>query len=125
MVTKIFLAGVIYCNRGFTHICVGDIITYLFANYGQVEYQDLVGNWSKLADLWDTSFPFQELVQRFQDIQEFETNGGRTIPDDNTVDKIYTIFYNIWLFYDDCDKWDDKETANTNWEKLQAHFQAE
>ena len=63
-VIKTFLGGVFNRNRGFTHICIRDIVTYLFPDYGQVEYQDLVGNRSKLADLRDAKRPFQELLQR-------------------------------------------------------------
>ena len=58
-VTKTFLAGVFDWNWGFTHIHVQDIIAYLFTEYGQVEYEDLVGNRSNLADPWDANLPFQ------------------------------------------------------------------
>ena len=108
LVTKTFLAGVFDRNRGFTHICVREIITYLSAEYGQVEYRNIVGNRSKLADPWDAKLSLQELVQRVQEIQEFATYGGRIIPDDDIVGTMYTIVYNTRLFYDDCDKWDDK-----------------
>ena len=52
--------------------------------------------------------PFQELVQRVQEIQEFSNTGGQTIADEDIVNTIYTLVYNTGLFYDDCDKWDDK-----------------
>ena len=52
-VIKTFLAGVFDRNRGFAHIRIRDIIAYLFTEYVQVEYQELVGNRSKLVDLWD------------------------------------------------------------------------
>ena len=84
-----------------------------------------MGNQSKLADPWDANRPFQELVQRVQEIQEFATGGVRKIPDDDIVDKMYTIVYTNGLFHDDCDKWDDKERAKKTWAKSQAHFQAE
>ena len=125
LVTKTFLAVVFDRNQGFTHIRVRDIIACLFAEYSQVEYQNRVGNRSKLADPWDANNPFQELVQRVQEIQEFVTYGGRTIPMDNIADTIYTIVYNTGLFYDDCDKWYNKERADKTWANLQAHFQAE
>ena len=61
-----------------------------------------------MADPWDANRPFQELVQRVQEIQDFSTDGGRTIPDNDIVDTMYTIVYNTGLFYDDCDKWENK-----------------
>ena len=125
LVTKTFLAGVFNRNQGFAHIRVREIITYLFAEYGQVEYQDLMGNRSKLSDPCDTNFPLQELVQRVQEIQEFATDGGRTITDDNILDKMYTIVYNNGLFYNDCDKCDNKERSDKTWANFQAHLQAE
>ena len=65
-VTKKFLARVFDRNQGFTHIRIWDIFVYLFAEYGQVEYQYLVVNRSKLANPWDTNLPIQELAQRVQ-----------------------------------------------------------
>ena len=72
---KTFLAGVFDCNRGLSHLQVRDIITHLFMEYGQVENQDRVGNWSKLLEPWDTNRPFQELVKWVQEIQEFRNYG--------------------------------------------------
>ena len=78
----------------------------------------------KLADMWDANLPFQEIVQRLQETQEFATYGGRTIPDDDIVDTMYTIVYNTGLFYNDCDKWDKKEHANKTWANFHAKLQA-
>ena len=75
-------------NRGFTHLRVRDIIVHLFTDYGQLEYQYLVGNHSKLLDPWDANKPFQELVQRVQEIQKFVNDGGRTIADKDIVNTI-------------------------------------
>ena len=44
--------------------------------------------------------------------------------DDDIVDKMYTIVYNTGLFYDNGDKWYDKERTNKSWANFQAHFQA-
>ena len=56
-----------------------DIVVHLFMEYGQVENQDLVGNRSKFSEPWDTNRPFQELVQRILEIQDFANDEGRTI----------------------------------------------
>ena len=48
-VSKTFLARVFDRNRGFTHQRVRDIVTHHLTEYGQVENQDLVGNYSKLS----------------------------------------------------------------------------
>ena len=89
-----------------------------------MENQYLVGNCSKLSEPWDTNMPFQELVQRVQEIQEFANDRGQTIADEDIVDTIYTLVYNMGLFNNDCDKWDDKKCDDKNWANFQAHFQA-
>ena len=66
LVTKTLLDGVFYCKQDFTHIRVSDIIAYLFVEYGEVEYQDLVGDRSRLAEPLDANLLFQELVQHVQ-----------------------------------------------------------
>ena len=75
-----------------------DIIAHLFTEYGQVENQDFMGNCMKLSEPWDVNRTFQELVQRFQEIQEFPNEGGRTISNKDIVDTIYTLVYNTALF---------------------------
>ena len=101
-----------------------DIVTYLFTEYEQVENQYLVGNRSNLSEPWDADRPFQELVQRVQEIQEFANDGGRAIADEDIVDTIYTLVYNTGLFYDDCDKWDKNQRYEKTWANFLAHFQA-
>ena len=100
------------------------IIAHLFTEYGQVEYQDLVGNRSKLSEPWVANRPFQELVQRVQEIQEFANDGGRTISDEDIFDTTYKLVFNTGLFYDNWDKWDDKQQDKKTWANFQAHFQA-
>ena len=78
----------------------------------------------KLDDPWDANLPFQELVQRVHKIQEFATDGGSTIPDNDIVYTMYTIVYNTGLFYDDCDKKYNKARSNKTWANFQARFQA-
>ena len=108
-VRKMFLSRVFDRNRGFSHLRVRDIITHLFTEYGRVEYQDLVRNCSNLSEPWDTHRPFQELVQRVQEIQEFMNDGGRKFSEEDIVDTVYTLVYNTGLFYDNCDKRDDMQ----------------
>ena len=101
-----------------------DIVTHLFREYIQVENQDLHGNRAKLSEPWDANRPFQELVQRVQEIQEFEDDRGQMISDEDIVDTIYMLVYNTGLFYDECDKWDEKQRYEKTWEKFLAHFQS-
>ena len=88
-----------------------------------MEYQDLVGNRSKLLEPWDANRPFQELLQRVQEIQEFAKDGGRTIANEDIVNKIYSLVYNTGLFYDNCNKWDDMKRDEKTWANFQEHFQ--
>ena len=63
-------------------------------------------------------------MQRVQEIQEFANNRGRTIADEDIVDTIYTLVYSTGLFYDDFNRWDDKQRDGKNWANFQSHFQA-
>ena len=123
-VSKTFLSGAFDCNRRFTHLRVRDTIAHLFKEYGQVEYQDLVGNRSKLLEPWDANRPFEESVQQIQEIKEFANDGGRTIAYKEIVDTIHMLVYNTGLYYEDCDKWEDKKRNEKTWANFQAHFQA-
>ena len=35
------------------------------------------------------------------------------------------MMYNVGLFYDECDRWDDKQRDENIWANFQAHSQAE
>ena len=39
------------------------------------------------------------------------------------MDTMYNIVYNTRIFYDDCEKWDDKERVDKNCANFQVHFQ--
>ena len=74
--SKTFLSVFFDRNQGFAHLHVRVIIAHLFTEYGHVEYQDLVGNFSKLSDMWDANQNFQELAKPAQEIQEFVNDGS-------------------------------------------------
>ena len=84
----------------------------------------LFGNCLKLSEPWDANRPFQELVQRVQAIQTFSNDRGWTIANEDIVDTVYTLVYSTGLFYENCDKWDNKQRDENTWANLQAHFQA-
>ena len=66
-------------HRGFTGVGEVENLEHLFTNYGQIIAHDLVANGMKLVEEWDPNIPFQNLVTKVQDIQEFATDGGRSI----------------------------------------------
>ena len=111
--SKTFLSRVFDRNRGFAHLRVRDIIAHLFTWYGQVEYQDLMGNLSKLSEQWD--------ARKYNSLQ--------TMEDVRSPTKISLTTYTIWyttraFFYDDWDKWDNRQLDKKTWANFQAHFQA-
>ena len=91
VVSKTFLSGVFDRIWGFAHLCVRGIIAHFYIEYVQVEYQDLVGNQSKLSEPWDANQTFQEFVKHVQEIQYFANDGGRKISDKDIDDTICTV----------------------------------
>ena len=45
------------------------------------------------------------------------------IADEDIVDTIYMPVYNTGMFYENCNKWDDKQCDKKIWANLQAHFE--
>ena len=58
-----------------------------------------------------------------QDIQEFVTDGGRSIEEVDITDILYTVIYNTGAFYKECNKWSDKSTGDKTWDNFQTFFQ--
>ena len=80
--------------RGLTGVRAREIMEHLFTNYGEILAQDLVGNRVKLVEEWYPTTPFQTLVTKVQGIQEFATDGGRSIAEAEITDVLYMLIYN-------------------------------
>ena len=75
-------------HRGFTGVREREILEHLFTNYGEILAHDLVANTVKMGEEWDPTTPFQTLVTKVKDIQEFTTDGGRSIEEVDITDVI-------------------------------------
>ena len=81
-------------HRVFTGVRAREILYHMFTNYGVILAQYMVANRVKMGEEWDPTTPFQTLVTKVQDIQEFATDGGRIIEEVDITDVLYTVIYN-------------------------------
>ena len=100
-----------------------EILDHLFTNYGEILAHVLVENRVKLGEEWDPTTPFQNLVTKLQDIQEFSTDRGRSIAEVDITNVLYMVIYNTGAYYEECKKWSDKSTVEKTWENFQTFFQ--
>ena len=100
-----------------------EILEHLFTKYGAKLAQDLVENRVKMGVEWDPTTAFQNLVIKVQDIQEFATDGGRSIEEVDITYVLYTVIYNTGAYYEKCNKWPDKSTVDKTGENFQTFFQ--
>ena len=98
------------------------MLEHVFKNFGQIDHQDLIHNRARLHEEWDPNQPFSVLVQRVQAVQEYANDGYRPISNNDIIDAIYTVIFNTGMYYDDCEKWSEKPTAQQSWTTFQAHF---
>ena len=91
-------------HRGHTGVRAREILEHLLKNYVEILAQDLVANRMKMGVEWDPTIAFQNLVIKVQDIQEFATDGGRSIEDVDITDVLYTVIYNTGAYYEECNK---------------------
>ena len=110
-------------HRGFIGVRAKEILEHLFTNYGEILAQDLVANRVKTGDEWDPNTPFQNLVTKVQEIQEFTTYGGRSIEEVEITNVLYTVIYNTEEYCEECKKWSDKAIEYKTWENFQTFFQ--
>ena len=99
-------------HRGLTGVRAREILEHIFTNYGEMLAQDIVANRVKLGEEWDPTTPFQPLVKKLQDIQEFATDRGRSIAEVDITDALYTVIYNTCAYYKESKKWSDKATGD-------------
>ena len=58
-----------------------------------------------------------------QYIQEFATDGGRSIEEVHITNVLYTVIYNTGAYYEECKRWSDKATGDKTWENFPTFFQ--
>ncbi len=116
------LVGIRCPHRGFNNISARTMLEYLFDNYGHIDQQDLINNRMKLTEEWDPNLPFSHITQRVQAVQEYATDGKRPINKKDIMDAIYTVVFNTGMFYEDCEKWNDKDPTDMTWTNFQNHF---
>jgi hypothetical protein len=121
-VPESILSGAKGVARTFNGVRVRDIISFLFTNYAEITQQDLIANRQRLTDEWDPNRPFTDLTTRVQEVQEIATDGRRPISDNDAIDAIYTVIYTTGIFFDACEEWNDKTTADKTWVNFQTHF---
>ena len=103
-IPKEYMAAKANKHRGFTGVRAREILEHIFTIYGEILAQDIVANRVKLGEEWDPNTPFQTLVTKVQDIQEFATYGGRSIEEVDITDVLYTVIYNTRAYYKECKK---------------------
>ena len=61
-----------------------------------------------IIKIMDPNFPFRDITQRVQNIQEITTNANSPINYQDIFNAIYTVVFITGLLYDNCDKYNEK-----------------
>ena len=116
------LQGIRCHHRGYNNVTAREMLTHVFNQYGNIDQQDILNNRARLTQEWDPNQPFSDLIQRVQAVQEYAADGYRPISERDVVDAIYTVIFNTGLYYDDCEKWNDKTRVEQTWANFKTYF---
>ena len=115
------ISGMRDVNHGYQNIRARDILVHTIAHC-PIDPFVILENKARLQEAWDACSPFEELVERAFEIQEFVSDAGQPINDGEIMTEVYTVTYETGILTEDCEKWDDQPNMDKTWANLQMHF---
>ena len=100
-------------------------MTHLWESYGEITQPELMNNYQRMNQAYDTSQPFESMIQQIEEGQEIATSAGQAYPEIQLITMAYTLVYNTGEFFDACDEWNRKPAADKTWINFKTHFTQE
>jgi hypothetical protein len=115
------LSGIKCPHRGFQNVRARAMLQHCFDEC-PIDSHMIMENETRLTADWDANRPFANLIQRATAVHEFANDAGRTITDNKVMDALYTVIFNTGVMCEECEKWEDKATAEKTYADFKTHF---
>jgi hypothetical protein len=110
---------------GFTQVNPDILTTYIKAEYGIVNDDELTENEAKLNEPWDPTTPIQVLYDHIEECKIFAEAGKDPITERTILRKAYMAIKNTGMYDLSCDNWDDRTATNKTWHHFKIFFSKE
>ena len=108
---------------GYMNQSIRTILTHLFDNYGNITSLELEDNDTKMHATWDPNSPFDCLIKRIEDDQDYANDGGQPYTAEQLLRIAYTLVFKTGLYFKDCKVWNAHPAAAHTWDNFKTHFQ--
>ena len=109
---------------GFAGVTCLQLLTHLWATYGQITQAELDENEARMKAPWSPPTPVENLFTQLDKGVAFATAGGDATSEQNTVRLGYNNIYATGFFTEPCRAWRAMPTANQTLAALKQHFKA-
>lgn len=114
----IYISAIKHPRTGYANITTLQLLTHLWATYGEIKPEDLDANLITMATAWHPSTPIETLFLQIDDGIDFASAGDSPIDDSTAVRIIYKIIHDTGVFELACRDWRALPRAD----KTLAHF---
>ena len=94
----------------------------LYANHGNIKYEDLVANKHRLTNPFYPTQPIFNLFNRYKDIITLVTNGGKSISAQDKISSAYVLLKASGAYDRAVKDWDDVTATQKKWYRFKNHF---
>ena len=108
---------------GYMNQSIRTSLTHLFNNYGNITPLELEDNNTKMRATWDPNSPFDCLIKKIEDGQDYADNGSQPYTAELLLRIAYTLVFKTGLYFEDCKVWNARPTAARTWDNFKTHFQ--
>eukprot|EP00978_Attheya_sp_CCMP212_P014573 scaffold37188_cov29-Attheya_sp.AAC.7 len=108
---------------GFNQVTALQMITHLYATYGDIDEVDIKDNKVAMMKAYDPEKPLTTLISQLEEGRDFAHIGLQPISENVMVTKGITLLSNTAVFNEDIKEWWRKPEAEKTWSLLKTHFQ--
>jgi hypothetical protein len=121
-IDPIFVSAIKDQHVEFNDVSMQDMLEFLFTQYGDITSKELAKNGKKMLEPWNPSTPLATLITQIEDCVEYASSGAQPYTATQILNTAFNIIFDTGLFFDECEKWEDKDPADQTWANFKLHF---
>ena len=98
-IDPLYLKAIQHRDTGLSAITSCTILDHLFTTYKAITVTKLDDNDVKMKQQWDTTQPFETIIEQVEDACEYATAGKQPYSDSQILNTAHRIFFQDWVVF--------------------------
>ena len=107
---------------GYASVTVLDLITHLYATYGNITPHELEENDKRIRQPYDVTQPFETFTAQIEDSVEYANAGNTPFTAEQVLAIAYNVLFATGAFRDECKEWRKLPPQNRTWPRMKVLF---